>query len=99
LVVVKTPVAFHVSFPDRPRATANAYPQSLMGVIAFVRQSFLDAQHYASGRSMGLSGQRPADDPALEAMQPAIERKVPVAFEANETREILRALKMAKELK
>src|SRR5262249_58154810 len=39
------------------------------------------------------------DDPALDAMQPAIERKMPVAFEANEGRQILRALKMAKELK
>src|SRR5207247_2221323 len=39
------------------------------------------------------------DDPVLEAMQPAIDRKMPVAFEANEAREILRALKMAKELK
>ena len=32
-------------------------------------------------------------------MLPAIERKMPVAFEANESREILRALEMAKELK
>ena len=32
-------------------------------------------------------------------MQPAIDGTMPVAFEANEAREILRALKMAKELK
>jgi imidazolonepropionase-like amidohydrolase len=91
LVVVRSPVALHVSFPDRPRVQANAYPESLMGVIAFVRQAFLDAQHYAVARG--------ADDPALEAMQPAVDRKMPVAFEANEGRQILRALKMAKELK
>ena len=72
LVVVKSPVALHVSFPDRPRSGGNAYPASLMGVIAFVRQSFLDAQHYAITKQ--------PDDPALEAMQPAIERKLPVAF-------------------
>ena len=90
LVVVKAPVALHVSFPNQPRAGANAYPQSLMGVIAFVRQAFLDAQHYAVART---------DDPALEAMQPFVERKLPVAFEANQTREILRTLKMVKELK
>jgi imidazolonepropionase-like amidohydrolase len=103
LVVVKTPVALHVSFPDRPRAGGSAYPASLMGVIAFVRQSFLDAQHYAAERagssSAVLSGPRSGDDPALEAMAPAIERRIPVAFAANEAREILRALKMAKELK
>ena len=91
LVVVKTPVALHVTFPERPRAGGNAYPVSLMGVIAFVRQSFLDAQHYAAAHEH--------DDPALEAMGPAIERKLPVAFEANAAREILRALRMAKELR
>jgi imidazolonepropionase-like amidohydrolase len=103
LVVVKTPIALHVSFPERPRAGGNAYPESLMGVIAFVRQSFLDAQNYAAARaSQGKSrangsGTPPADDPALDAMIPALDRRLPVAFEANEMREILRALKMARE--
>ena len=97
LIVVKSPVALHVSFPDRPRAGANAYPESLMGVIAFVRQTFLDAQHYRDAlQSPGAAKQ---DDPALEAMQPAVDGKMPVVFEANEARQILRALKLAKELK
>ena len=108
LVVVRSPVALHVSFPDRPRVQANAYPESLMGVIAFVRQAFLDAQHYGVARGFqprdrgpdrAASQETVPDDPALEAMQPAVERKMPVAFEANEGRQILRALKMAKELK
>jgi imidazolonepropionase-like amidohydrolase len=90
LIVVKSPVALHVSIPNSPRVAGNSYPQSLMGVIAFVRQSFLDAQHYAVVKD--------PDDPALEAMQPFIARKLPVAFLANQTREILRVLKMAKEL-
>jgi imidazolonepropionase-like amidohydrolase len=90
LIVVKSPVALHVSIPSSPRVAGNSYPQSLMGVIAFVRQSFLDAQHYAVVKD--------PDDPALEAMQPFIARKLPVAFQANQTREILRVLKMAKEL-
>jgi len=90
LIVVKSPVALHVSIPNSPRVAGNSYPQSLMGVIAFVRQSFLDAQHYALVKD--------PDDPALEAMQPFIARKLPVAFQANQTREILRVLKMAKEL-
>src|SRR5204863_2038396 len=104
LIVIKSAVALHVSFPDRPRAAPNGYPESLMGVIAFVRQSFLDAQHYgdvARRLQAGERGERLAahDDPVLEAMQAAIERKLPVAFEANEGREILRALRMARELK
>src|SRR5262249_50459182 len=98
LIVIKSPVALHVSFPDRPRAAQNGYPESLMGVIAFVRQAFLDAQHYADARSVKAVAQQEQDDPALDAMQPAIDRRMPVAFEANEAREILRALKLAKEL-
>jgi imidazolonepropionase-like amidohydrolase len=96
LFVVKTPVALHVSFPSRPRIAGAAYPESLMGVIAFVRQAFLDAQHYHDVASH--TGARQDDDPALDAMQPALNRKLPVAFEANQAREILRALKMAREL-
>src|SRR5439155_24930525 len=68
LIVVKTPVAFHVSFPDRPRAGGNAYPQSLMGVIAFVRQTFLDAQHHRDlGRKPPARGGESADDAVLDA--------------------------------
>ena len=33
-LVVKAPVALHVSFPNHPRAGGNAYPESVMGVIA-----------------------------------------------------------------
>src|SRR5438128_1721253 len=36
LVVMKTPVALHVSFPNRPRAGGGAYPELLIGVIAFL---------------------------------------------------------------
>jgi imidazolonepropionase-like amidohydrolase len=98
LIVIKTPVAYHVSFPERPRTGGNAYPQSLMGVIAFVRQAFLDAQHHGDVARAGQGGVG-TDDPALDALQPAVDGKVPVAFAANEAREILRALKFARELK
>jgi imidazolonepropionase-like amidohydrolase len=99
LIVLKSPIALHVSFPDRPRAAANGYPESLMGVIAFVRQAFLDAQHYAEANAARRLQAGEGEDPVLEAMQPAIERRMPVAFEANEGRQILRALKLARELR
>lgn len=38
-------------------------------------------------------------DPALDALQPALEGRLPVAFEANASREILRALALAQEFK
>jgi imidazolonepropionase-like amidohydrolase len=101
-LVVKAPVALHVSFAERPGG-GNAYPVSLMGVIAFVRQAFLDAQyqqtaqqHYEKSKARGP---RPPHDPALAAMQPALTGRTPVAFEAELARQILRALDMAKAFK
>ena len=96
--VVRTPVALHLAFGT---AGGGSYPASLMGVISFVRQTWLDAQHQAlvAERAAKNGGVRPPYDPSLEALQPALEGKLPVAFEVNSAREIRRALAMAKEFK
>ena len=97
-LVIRTPVALHVTFSERP-AGGNAYPNSLMGVIAFVRQSFLDAQHYQTAASARRAGPRPLYEPSLEALQPALAGRLPVAFRGEAAREILRALDMARAFK
>lgn len=89
--VVRTPVALHVGTADRP-AGGDAYPNSLMGNIAFNRQAFLDAQWYQQAKARPHSA-------ALEAMQPAIAGKLPVAFRATTAHDVLRALDMAKAFK
>jgi imidazolonepropionase-like amidohydrolase len=90
-LVVRTPVALHVGIADRP-AGGDAYPNSLMGIIAFNRQAFLDAQWYQQAKSRTHSS-------ALEAMQPALAGRMPVAFRASTSRDVLRALDMAKMFK
>ncbi|MFP5378791.1 MAG: amidohydrolase family protein [Vicinamibacteria bacterium] len=96
-LVVHSPVALHVSFPGRP-GSANGYPVSLMGGIAFVRQAFVDAQHQqaAIAHAERTRRPRPAPDAALDAMAPALAGTLPVAFEAESAREIHRALAMAR---
>ena len=101
LQIVRTPVALHVELGGGGGGRGGGYPVSLLGQIAFVRQSFLDAQHqqleqqrYNRART-GVA--RPIYDPSLDALQPALARVLPVAFEAVLAREILRALNMAKE--
>lgn len=101
LQVVRTPVALHVALGGGGGGRGGGYPVSLLGTISFVRQSFLDAQHqqlerqrYERART-GVA--RPAFDPSLDAIQPALARTMPVAFEAQQAREILRALAMAKD--
>lgn len=102
LQIVRTPVALHVAFPAN--VPGDGYPAALIGAIAFVRQSFLDAQHqqlsaqrYERVKGAGLP--RPNYDPALDALQPALAGRLPVAFDADQAREILRALDVAQEFK
>ncbi|HEX5213957.1 MAG TPA: amidohydrolase family protein [Vicinamibacterales bacterium] len=105
--VIRTPVALHVGFGPGGGGGgrgggggANAYPGTLLGYISFIRQSFLDAQWQKDARAWAerhKDGARPAFEPALDAMVPALERKLPVAFDASDEREIYRALSMAKE--
>jgi imidazolonepropionase-like amidohydrolase len=99
-MVVKTPVALHVTFSERP-AGGNAYPNSLMGVIAFVRQAFVDAQHWgvASKQPPSPGSGRQIYAPAMEGLQPALAGTLPVAFEGASAREILRGLDMARSFK
>ena len=99
LQVVRTPVALHIEFPGG--VAGDGYPNSLLGVIAFVRQSFLDAQYQrtVAQRAAKNAAVKPPYDPALDALQPALDGRLPVAFEANASREILRALALAQEFK
>jgi imidazolonepropionase-like amidohydrolase len=101
LQIIRSPVALHVDFGGR--GGGGGYPASLMGTIAFVRQSFLDAQHHQLSKQRyervktGIT--RPIHDATLDALQPALTGRLPVAFEADAAREIVRALSMAKEFK
>jgi imidazolonepropionase-like amidohydrolase len=97
MTVVEAPVALHVNF----NPGGGPYPASLLGAISFVRQSFMDAtwqrqalKHYEKNPAMP----RPAWDPALNGLLPALDRQIPVAFDADQAREIARVLRLAKEL-
>lgn len=97
--LLRAPVGLQLTIPERPRG--ETYPESLMGMIAFIRQTFLDAQHQEVevAHARRVKGALPAIDPALDSLTPALAGRLPVAIEANSTREILRALSLAKEFK
>ena len=101
-VVIRTPVAQHVSLSVARGGGAGGYPAALLGTISFVRQSFADAAWQKNARMWAAKHAdqpRPDFEPALDALAPALEGRMPVAFEAGELREILRALAMAREFK
>ena len=90
--IVRRAVAQHVGFEVTSRS-ADAYPRSLMGAIAAVRQSFFDAQNYAregeTRRFVNL---------ALEALSPAATGSMPVVFEPGSVLMVDRAARVADEL-
>ncbi len=100
--VIKSPVALHVEF-RAPRG--DGYPVALLGAIAFVRQSFVDAQYQSATEARyakSPAGQpRPPFDKALDGLGLTLAgssgTREPVAFEANLQRELVRVLNMAKE--
>lgn len=77
----------------------GGYPGSLMGIIAYIRQIYLDAEHYKLAKSIYASHpkdlQRPAYDRALEGVLASPRVMIP----ANRAVEIERMVKFAQELK
>jgi imidazolonepropionase-like amidohydrolase len=97
MTVVKAPVALHVNF----NPGGGPYPASLLGAISFMRQSFMDAAWQRQALKYyekNPATPRPVWDPALNGLLPAIDRQLPVAFDADEARQIARVLRLAKEL-
>lgn len=102
VVVLKADVFQHIAFDTRS-AEDRVYPGSLMGVIATVRQSFFDAQHYALDHADWAKNpqgrKRPEFNPALEALSAAAEGKMRVLFEPGSALMVDRAARVARELK
>lgn len=96
-MVVKNQVALHIHFVTQ----RGAYPSSLMGTVAFLRQSFLDAAHYSLFKSRfqmlqkGL--RRPEYNPFLEALIPYVVEKKPIIIHCANQGDIRRALRLGDE--
>lgn len=98
-MLVKSPFAQHFSF----RTIPGGYPASLMGTFSAFRQMMLDAkrlQDMQKAYEKNPNGmKRPEDDKSLEALYPLVNGTMPIVFNANLEREIIRALDLAKEFK
>ncbi len=100
--LIKPDIFQHIAMETEGGGKEDAYPESLMGVIAAIRQTFFDAEHYARDNADFQKNQnrrRPEFNPALEALLAASEGKMRVLFEPNSALMVDRATRMAKELK
>ncbi len=98
-MVVRSPFAEHVSF----NTIGGQFPVSLLGTFAALRQMMLDAQRLqqieAEYAANPKGMRRPEADRSLEALFPIVSGKMPVVFNANSEREIIRAIDLIKEFK
>ena len=99
-MIVRSPVAMHVGFTP---LRAGAYPNSLLGVFAALRQMLLDAQRYREVQQIYQRSprgtRRPEQDRSLAALLPVLDGTMPVVMYADREREIARALDLASEFK
>lgn len=92
-------VAFEFgSFSDR------TYPTSLMGAIALVRQTLIDAQWYAAVQTayaarVGAGVERPEANESLASLGPVIRGEQTAMFELNDELDVARVLKLGEEFK
>ena len=96
--VIRSGATQQISFLPRPAWT---FPDSLMGVVADIRQTMLDAQQYAAAHAVydkNPSGfKRPDESAALAALGPVLRRDVPVVFVADSELMMRRVMALAKE--
>jgi imidazolonepropionase-like amidohydrolase len=83
------------------RGARGAYPGTLFGVIAFIRQSFENARHDGLVRTAHARDPRgvraPAWDPDYEVLRAVLAKQVPVFFAADGAEDIRQVLGLADE--
>ena len=97
-LALRTAVAQAVSFGTR---RAGAYPGTGIGSVAYIRQSFLDAQYEArldKAFKAGTPGARPSNDPLRRALMPAAGNEMTSWFVASTEREMIRAGEITREM-
>jgi len=96
--VIRNPATQQISFNPRPAWT---YPDSLMGVISYIRQTLMDAQQHVAAHAIydknPAGYKRPDESPSLDALGGVLRREVPVVFVADSDLMMRRAEAIAKE--
>lgn len=100
--VVKSPVALHMGFQGaQGSGFGGRYPATLLGVIAYERQSLYDARHHAAVQERYRAGARgavrPSYDADLDALVPVVRGTIPAFFAADRENEIRRAVRIGDE--
>ncbi len=100
-LLLKAPHSLSIGFNRAGGGFGGGYPSSGMGIFAFLRQAFMDAQHYRdewAWYSKAPRGKnRPAHNKSSESLIPVVNGKMPVILNVTSEREIRRAVALAEE--
>ncbi len=100
--VLRADIAQSIGF-QRSFTLGGMYPNSAMGVIALMKQTFMDAEWYprawAAYEAGGRASLPPETSEALAAMGRAVKGQQPVYFETGSEEDYLRAYKLAQDFK
>lgn len=95
---LRTGIGQEVSFGTK---RGGGYPATGIGAVAFIRQSFLDAQYEArldKAFKAGTPGARPTNDPFSRALMAAAGNEMPSWFVASTERQLIRVAEISKEM-
>lgn len=98
-MTVRFPAGLLVNLGEVPKASyPNRQPTTRMGTAALVRAALAQSQSNARKRAAAKDEEKqPPRNLKLEALELALDRKVPVLFSANRADDISTALRLAKE--
>jgi imidazolonepropionase-like amidohydrolase len=97
-LIVRAGVALHIQLADE--WGHEGYPNSLMGIIAMIRQTLYDADWYNKAQvqySKNPTLQRIEVNKALSALTEVVTKKTPLIIETNDELDVFRADKIARE--
>ncbi len=100
--LVRSHLAQHVAFELNGFGSGGGYPTSLMGCIALIRQTLLDAQWLREAQAAYQKNpalQRPEENASLLALSDYVTAAKPVIMEAQDELDIARIQKIADEFK
>lgn len=97
--LLRSPAALVVAYNPR---SSQTFPDSLMGVVAHLRQTFLDAKRYVSANDIYAKSpagrERVEQNADLDALRPVMTRELPVIFVADSDLLMTRSLEIAREM-
>jgi imidazolonepropionase-like amidohydrolase len=95
---LRSDIGQEVSFGTK---RGGVYPSTGIGAVAFIRQSFIDAQYEArldKAFRAGTPGARPSNDPFSRALMPAAGNEMSTWFVASTERQLTRVFEISKEM-